>query len=103
MDVRRTRRRGLAPDALHGLLTKRLKYKALLKACSFEERPRYEARATALKWILVTAFWHQGFHHAKFGLIEAHEAITAWGRESLPIAKEAFEVDPTPWTTRGQG
>jgi DNA polymerase-2 len=86
-----TRRRGLVPDALHGLLTKRLKYKALLKTCSPEDRPRYDARATALKWTLVTTFGYQGFHNAKFGLIEAHEAITAWGRESLLIAKEVFE------------
>ena len=86
-----TRRRGLVPDALQSLLTKRLRYKQLLKQCSSADRPLYEARSSALKWTLVTTFGYQGYHNAKFGLIEAHEAITAWGRESLLIAKELFE------------
>ncbi|MCH8076294.1 MAG: hypothetical protein IIC64_10775 [SAR324 cluster bacterium] len=86
-----SRRRGLVPEALSGLLSKRLKYKQLLKTCPPGERSRYDARQSAIKWTLVTTFGYQGFKSAKFGHIAAHEAITAWGRETLLIAKEVFE------------
>ncbi|MCH8885825.1 MAG: hypothetical protein IIC13_04475 [SAR324 cluster bacterium] len=86
-----SRRRGLVPEALSGLLSKRLKYKRLLKTCPPGDRSRYDARQSAIKWTLVTTFGYQGFKSAKFGHIAAHEAITAWGRETLLIAKEVFE------------
>jgi len=85
------RRRGLVPEALAGLLAKRLRYKALLKTAAPEDIPRLDARQSAIKWTLVTTFGYQGFKSAKFGHIAAHEAITAWGRETLLIAKEVFE------------
>lgn len=85
------RRRGLVPEALQGLLTKRLQYKQRIKTCSPEDASRYDARQSAIKWTLVTTFGYQGFKSAKFGHIAAHEAITAWGRETLLIAKETFE------------
>jgi DNA polymerase-2 len=84
------RRRGLVPDALAPLLARRRHYKARLRDTP-DQRARYEARRTALKWTLVTTFGYQGFHNAKFGLIAAHEATTAWGRETLLTAKEVFE------------
>ena len=86
-----SRRRGLVPEALQGLLTKRLKYKHLLKTCPPGDVARYDARQSAIKWTLVTTFGYQGFKSAKFGHIAAHEAITAWGRETLLVAKETFE------------
>ena len=86
-----SRRRGLVPDALQGLLSKRLAYKKLLKSCPPQDVPRYDARQSAIKWTLVTTFGYQGFKSAKFGHIAAHEAITAWGRETLLVAKETFE------------
>ena len=86
-----SRRRGLVPEALSGLLGKRLAYKRLLKTCPPADRLRYDARQSAIKWTLVTTFGYQGFKSAKFGHIAAHEAITAWGRETLLIAKETFE------------
>ena len=85
------RRRGLVPDALAGLLGQRRRYKAIIKECSPEDRPKYDARQSALKWTLVTCFGYQGFKSAVFGIIPAHEAITAWGRETLLIAKEVYE------------
>jgi len=85
------KRRGLVPDALLPLLRRRSRYKQRLATASPELRARYEARRTALKWTLVTTFGYQGFHNAKFGHIAAHEAITAWGRETLLTAKEVFE------------
>ena len=86
-----THRRGLVPTTLEPVLVKRSQYKQLKGEASGELRRMYEGRYSALKWLLVTTFGYQGFRNALFGLIEAHEAITAWGRESLLRAKETFE------------
>ena len=43
------------------------------------------------KWLLVTCFGYLGYKNARFGRIEAHEAVTAYGREALLRAKEAAE------------
>jgi DNA polymerase-2 len=40
---------------------------------------------------LVTCFGYLGYKNARFGRIEAHEAVTAYGREALLLAKEAAE------------
>jgi len=39
----------------------------------------------------VTCFGYLGYKNARFGRIEAHEAVTTWGREALLRAKEAAE------------
>jgi DNA polymerase-2 len=39
----------------------------------------------------VTCFGYLGYKNARFGRIEAHEAVTAYGREALLRAKEAAE------------
>ena len=36
-----------------------------------------------MKWLLVTCFGYTGYKNARFGRIEAHEAICAWAREIL--------------------
>ena len=36
-----------------------------------------------LKWVLVTCFGYTGYRNARFGRIECHEAITAYGRDIL--------------------
>jgi len=46
---------------------------------------------SAHKWLLVTCFGYLGYKNARFGRIEAHEAVTAYGRECLLRAKEAAE------------
>ncbi len=51
----------------------------------------YRRRHIALKWILVTSFGYLGYRNARFGRIEAHEAVTAFGREKLLQAKEIGE------------
>ena len=48
-------------------------------------------RASALKWLLVTCFGYLGYKNARFGRIEAHQAVTAYGREALLRAKEVAE------------
>ena len=44
-----------------------------------------------LKWLLVCCFGYTGYKNARFGKIEAHEAINAMAREKLLVAKEAAE------------
>jgi DNA polymerase-2 len=51
----------------------------------------YKERRSALKWLLVCCFGYTGYKNARFGKIEAHEAINALAREKLLVAKEAAE------------
>jgi DNA polymerase-2 len=57
------------------------------------KREIYNRKQTALKWMLVTSFGYLGYRNARFGRIEAHEAVTAFGRESLLQAKEICEEE----------
>ena len=47
---------------------------------------------SALKWLLVCCFGYTGYKNARFGKIEAHEAINALAREKLLVAKETAEA-----------
>ncbi len=84
---------GLIPQTLAPLLEKRIELKHSLgnMARWDERRVSYEARASAHKWLLVTCFGYLGYKNARFGRIEAHEAVTHYGREALLLAKEAAE------------
>ena len=84
---------GLVPRTLAPLLEKRLALKAELVTLPawHPRRKIYKARASAHKWLLVTCFGYLGYKNARFGRIEAHEAVTAFGREALLRAKEAAE------------
>ncbi len=84
---------GLIPQTLAPLLEKRYRIKTLLLTlarldCRYSD---YKARAAAHKWLLVTCFGYLGYKNARFGKIEAHEAVTAYGREVLLRAKESAE------------
>jgi DNA polymerase-2 len=86
-------RQGLVPETLAPLLEKRFHYKALIRQLP-EDDPRkeiYRRRYSAHKWLLVTCFGYLGYKNARFGRIEAHEAVTAYGREVLLRAKELVE------------
>jgi DNA polymerase II len=84
---------GLVPQTLSPLLEKRLALKTLLVGMPpwHPYRKTYKARASAHKWLLVTCFGYLGYKNARFGRIEAHEAVTAYGREALLRAKEVAE------------
>ncbi len=51
----------------------------------------YKLRRSSLKWLLVCCFGYTGYKNARFGKIEAHEAINALAREKLLVAKETAE------------
>lgn len=84
---------GLVPQTLAPLLQKRLALKARMAELPawHPRRSSYKAYASAHKWLLVTCFGYLGYKNARFGRIEAHEAVTAFGREALLLAKEAAE------------
>jgi DNA polymerase-2 len=84
---------GLVPQTLEPLLKKRVALKIrTANLPAWDPRRRlYKERASAHKWLLVTCFGYLGYKNARFGRIEAHEAVTAYGREALLQAKEAAE------------
>jgi DNA polymerase-2 len=84
---------GLVPQSLVPLLQRRVAFKELLNRMPVGDpcRPLLKKRASALKWLLVTCFGYLGYKNARFGRIEAHQAVTAYGREALLCAKEAAE------------
>ncbi|MFQ5695847.1 MAG: DNA polymerase domain-containing protein, partial [Terriglobia bacterium] len=86
------KRRGLVPQVVEPLIEKRRRYKRLKRAATNEaDCRRYHRRQDALKWMLVTCFGYLGYKNARFGRIEAHEAINAFGRDRLLQAKELAE------------
>jgi DNA polymerase II len=85
------KRRGLIPRTLEPLIERRERHKKLMRTADERSRAIYEARRAAIKWMLVTCFGYLGYKGARFGRIEAHEAVTAWGRETLLRAKEIAE------------
>jgi DNA polymerase-2 len=85
------KRRGLIPLTLEPLIERRKVLKRLIKSADERTRAVYDARRTAIKWMLVTCFGYMGYKGARFGRIEAHESVTAWGRETLLRAKEIAE------------
>jgi DNA polymerase-2 len=84
---------GLIPQTLAPLLQKRVTLKRRLTRLPAWDprRNSYKAAVAAHKWLLVTCFGYLGYKNARFGRIEAHEAVTACGREALLRAKEAAE------------
>ncbi|MGA2315233.1 MAG: DNA polymerase domain-containing protein [Thermodesulfobacteriota bacterium] len=87
------KRKGIVPKTLHPILTRRTWLKKMAKEGDPEKREIYNRKQTALKWMLVTSFGYLGYRNARFGRIEAHEAVTAFGRESLLQAKEICEEE----------
>jgi DNA polymerase-2 len=78
------KRKGLVPTALEILLAKRKIYKQLRdSATNTQLKEIYDARQTAIKWVLVTSFGYLGFNNAKFGRIDAHIAVCAFDRKVL--------------------
>jgi len=86
-------RTGLVPKTLEPLLAKRIAIKQRLakmdrRDCRYKP---LKARSDALKWLLVVCFGYLGYKNARFGRIESHESVTAYGREALLRAKEVAE------------
>jgi len=73
---------GLIPRVLKPLIERRMTYKKRIIS-EPGRADEYEMKQNVLKWLLVTSFGYMGFNKARFGRIECHESITAYGREIL--------------------
>ncbi|HMD13894.1 MAG TPA: DNA polymerase domain-containing protein, partial [Bacteroidota bacterium] len=88
------KRIGIVPATLKPVIEKRAYYKEKRKqATTRQEYDQYDRRQNALKWMLVTCFGYLGYKNARFGRIEAHEAVNAFSREALLTAKEIAEAN----------
>jgi DNA polymerase elongation subunit (family B) len=86
------KRRGIVPKVLEFAVSKRLRYKRLVKETTDEKlREIYDKRQSALKWILVTCFGYLGYKNAKFGTVDGHMGVCAFGRDALLRASSLAE------------
>jgi DNA polymerase elongation subunit (family B) len=93
-----TKRTGIVPKTLRLVVDKRLFYKRMKNETEKQQlREVYDKRQKALKWILVTCFGYLGYRNAKFGTVDGHMGVCAFGRETLLKAahtaeKKGFQV-----------
>jgi DNA polymerase elongation subunit (family B) len=86
------KRVGIVPKALDLIVSKRLRYKKLKEEVQDPElREVYDKRQAALKWILVTCFGYLGYRNAKFGTVDGHMGVCAFGREAFLRAARMAE------------
>ena len=85
------KRRGITSRVVERLIAKRTQLKKLQKASEPTIAARFKLQRDSLKWLLVCCFGYTGYKNARFGKIEAHEAINAVARETLLVAKEIAE------------
>src|SRR5467141_2777296 len=87
------KRRGITSRVVERLIAKRSELKKLLKKSPPDAAVRMKLQRDSMKWLLVCCFGYTGYKNARFGKIEAHEAINAVARETLLVAKEIAEND----------
>ena len=85
------KRRGITSRVVERLIAKRIALKRLQKTSEPTIAERFKLQRDSLKWLLVCCFGYTGYKNARFGKIEAHEAINAVARETLLVAKEIAE------------
>ncbi len=85
------KRRGITSRVVGRLIAKRIELKKLQKTAAPAIAERFKLQRDSLKWLLVCCFGYTGYKNARFGKIEAHEAINAVARETLLVAKEIAE------------
>jgi DNA polymerase elongation subunit (family B) len=85
------KRQGITSRVVGKLIERRVQLKRLIQEAGAESAQRYKLQRESLKWLLVCCFGYTGYKNARFGKIEAHEAINAVARETLLVAKEIAE------------
>lgn len=86
------KREGIVPKALRLVVNKRLRYKKLTEEVSDPKlKEVYDNRQIALKWILVTCFGYLGYKNAKFGTVDGHIGVCAFGRDAFLRASHIAE------------
>jgi DNA polymerase, archaea type len=87
-----TKREGIVPKTLRLVVNKRLYYKKMKDQTEDPHlREVYDKRQIALKWILVTCFGYLGYKNAKFGTVDGHIGVCAFGRDALLKAAHTAE------------
>jgi len=85
------KRNGIMKEVLKPVIDRRLYFKRMKKITEGEKKEVYTQKCNALKWLLVTCFGYMGYKNHRFGRIEAHQAICAYGREKLLEAAHICE------------
>ena len=86
------KRKGVVPKALELVVSKRLRYKRMKEETRDPTlKEVYNKRQAALKWILVTCFGYLGYRNAKFGTVDGHMGVCAFGRETFLRAARMAE------------
>lgn len=86
------KRTGIVPKALRLVVEKRLSYKRLRDETQDARlKEVYDRRQTALKWILVTCFGYLGYRNSKFGTVDGHIGVCAFGRDAFLRAARISE------------
>jgi DNA polymerase I len=86
------KRIGIVPKALELVVTKRVNYKKLRDTTQDQKlKEIYDNRQIALKWILVTCFGYLGYRNAKFGTVDGHIGVCAFGRAAFLRAARISE------------
>ena len=85
------KRSGITSRVVGRLIERRVELKRRMRQTPPDSTRRYKLQREALKWLLVCCFGYTGYKNARFGKIEAHEAINAVARETLLVAKEIAE------------
>jgi DNA polymerase I len=87
------KRIGVVPKSLDLVVSKRLEYKSLKNEIKDDVlREVYDKRQAALKWILVTCFGYLGYRNAKFGTVDGHMGVCAFGRDTFLKAARMAET-----------
>lgn len=85
------KRKGIVAETLSPILRRRELLKRRARHTNPDIAKASDLKQNALKSLLVTSFGYLGYRNAKFGRLESHEAVTAFGREALLQAKEICE------------
>jgi DNA polymerase elongation subunit (family B) len=86
------RKTGIVPKTLEFVVNKRQTYKSLRDETSdVALKELYDRRQAALKWILVTCFGYLGYKNAKFGTVDGHIGVCAFGRDAFLKAARIAE------------
>jgi DNA polymerase elongation subunit (family B) len=86
------KRKGIVPKTLDLVVSKRLHYKRMKNEVQDPAlREVYDKRQAALKWILVTCFGYLGYRNAKFGTVDGHMGVCAFGRDAFLRAARMAE------------
>lgn len=84
------RQKGLLPEVLKPILSRRFYYKARSKNKDYDKE-LYKELQQAWKWVLLVCFGYTGYRNARYGRIECYESITAFSRDILLTAAEVVQ------------